>query len=396
MSVSSDGAPARGGELWRDRAFARWAGATLLVQMPGFMAPLAFVAIGLAATHTARTGGLMVAAEVVGLSLFAPFTGRLIDRVGPAPGIVASAGAGLVVYLAMAAATARGGDGGLLVLLAGLAGVAASSRAAGARTLLDDVVAARLHVAALRVNATLMEVMVLTAPFLVGAAAVLSAAAVPVAMAALLAAGGPLVAGLPRRPAAAAPSHGTATRRSFGPFLRSRPFWFWVAVQAAFGQVLGTVEPSALPWARQLGQGTFAAATALAVLSAAGIAASVAYLRVPPGRVRPPTEALVIVGLLVVGTVGFALSRTWIEGACALGLCGVATVPLNALTAHAAAHAMPAGRRAEGYAILGSVYAAGYALGSVTLAVLPLRATLLAGAAFGVAVLALTPLWRRV
>lgn len=117
------------------------------------------------------------------------------------------------------------------------------------------------------------------------------------------------------------------------------------------------------------------AAGVLATLSAAGILASVACLRMnqPPGYGHARVDALVMVGILAGGGLGFAVSATWAVGAIAIAAVGIATVPLNGLIPHAAADAMPEGRHAEGFAILGSVYAGGYALGSLSLALLPLR-----------------------
>jgi hypothetical protein len=380
----------------RDEAYWRWSAATILLRMPGFMTPLAFVLVALYATGDRRVGGLMVAAEVVALGVCGPLLAPLIDRFGPRRSLIWMSFPSALVFLGLAYATGARGPAAVLIAAGALTGAVGAPRTAGARTLLDEVVPRRLQREALSLNATLSEIAVLTAPLLIGAASLLTPVAVPVVMAALLLAGAALIPGLPRLPRDV-PSEAEATppRRGLSVFLRSRSFWLWLGVELAFGQVLGTVETAALPWAHALGLGTFAAAAALAILSAAGILASLLYLRMGSGAGgrRARAEAIGLVAILVAGALVFALSTRWAVGAAAMALTGVATVPLNGLTAHAAAAAMPAERRAEGFALLASMYMVGYALGSLALALLPLRWTLLSGAAVGLAVLALTPLW---
>jgi hypothetical protein len=116
------------------------------------MASLGLVLAGTYATGSVGVGGLMVTVYVVALTLCAPLTGRLLDRVGPATGTPYLLGFAALALSGLAAAVILKASALPLLLLAGLSGVFAAGSSAAMRSLLNQVVPARLLTPALSIN----------------------------------------------------------------------------------------------------------------------------------------------------------------------------------------------------------------------------------------------------
>ncbi|MGH8940746.1 MAG: MFS transporter, partial [Actinomycetes bacterium] len=74
--------------LLRNSGYWRWSAGVLLNRLPATMAPLAFTVLTTATTGSYRLGGIMMAVFVAAEMVGAVPTGRLLDRVGPARGLV--------------------------------------------------------------------------------------------------------------------------------------------------------------------------------------------------------------------------------------------------------------------------------------------------------------------
>ncbi|NMP21267.1 MFS transporter [Sulfobacillus harzensis] len=380
-------------QLFRNPAYRTWSLASILFRLPGFMAPLGFVLIGV--TVASRSvGGLMVTAEVGGIAVGAPLLSRWVDRVGARRGVLAFSLALTAMFIALALMAALRAPGWSLISGAGLAGFLSSPRSPGLRALLDDVVPKPALQDALTLNATVSEFAVLCAPLIVAVMALSSAIAVALAMAATTAAGAAVLLTLPI--SAGDPHSPTTTRTtpqapSRIPLLRIRELWFWIALYAGFGQLFGTVETGALPWARALHLGTWGASTALAILSASGIVVNLFYARRPHSPT--PSGPLRLLATMTIGCLGLAFSPNWWLGAASLGVMGAAAVPLLARASFGVGHAVPAGQQAEGFGVTSAVQTAAYGLGGALLAVLPIHWMILAGTSAALVTLALAPVW---
>lgn len=71
-------------DLLSYRGYWRWSLATQLLRLPTFMASIAYVLVSVEVLGNHGTGGLLLAAMFIIIEVSAPFTGRVIDRLGVA------------------------------------------------------------------------------------------------------------------------------------------------------------------------------------------------------------------------------------------------------------------------------------------------------------------------
>jgi hypothetical protein len=262
------------------------------------------------------------------------------------------------------------------------------------RALLSQAVPPHLVAPALAIDATIVELVVVTAPLLVAVTAAPSPPGAIIAMAGGTAIAAVLVCGL-RRPVPTTPAPAIAgASAAIGPraLWRNRRFAFWIAVGVAFGYALGTAEIGALPRALRLGGGSREAAALIAVLAISSALSGIVYAsvahRVALGAVG---RASILLAVLVAGTVELGLSANWAMAAGAMVTLGLCTAPLTTVQSQAAEADAPAERQAEAFGILYAASGMGYALGGLFLALLPVREMLLFGAASALLALMLVP-----
>jgi MFS family permease len=126
--------------LLRHRRYWRWSAGVQLARLPSAMAPLAFTVLTTAITGSYRLGGLMMSVYVIAELAGAVPAGRLIDRIGPAKGLVlllvcASAGLG-----GLATAASAGTSGMALLVLVVVPGAISGGLSGGFRTLLAGTI----------------------------------------------------------------------------------------------------------------------------------------------------------------------------------------------------------------------------------------------------------------
>jgi MFS family permease len=387
-------------QLIRHRGYWRWSLAAQMLNLPSFMTAFGFVLVSMYVRGNQSLGGLMITVYVVCSSVFAAPCGRIVDRLGPSRGIPLMSLLRGTVFSALGLVTFEKGPASLLVLFAGLAGVFSSG--GGMRKLLQFVVPKSLFRAALALDATLVEVTVAAAPLIVAVAAILSPACTVIVMALSCVVGaitvwtfqGHSMSDVGTTSVAMVQSDaadGNPLTTNNGTLWRNRQFWFWMLVQFAFGHVFGTVETAVLPWAIQIGGGAGTAGMALTILSICSGLGGLLYLRVSRKiSWQVNVETIVLLILVETGCLVLALSHWWIIGVCGISLLGFCTAPLNVVISDAAAHCMPLHRQSEGFAALASIYMAGYGMGGLLLAILPLHWMMLSASATGMVVVVLT------
>ncbi|WP_210769519.1 MFS transporter [Qaidamihabitans albus] len=351
----------------RDTGYPRWSVAAQFGRLPSAVAPLAFTILTTATTGSYRLGGVMMAVFVAAELLGAVPAGRFLDRAGPRRGMVLLLAGAAAGFAALTVAAAVAAPGGVLLALVAVPGLLAGGLAGGLRSLLAGAVPDELLPRAVAVDAMLIDGVLIAGPLLAALLASVHALAPPavmtlayVACAALLPRGG-----------------GTAVVAPEGARLPVRAAAGWLACVFAIGHLLATIEVAPLPLAGRLGAGEVAAALIVAVLCGSSIAGSAVFAW--RGRTTP-VAARVFLGVFVGGGVLVSLDLGWpgllagvvLVGACTGPLLTVATVNLQRL--------LPPGRRSEGFSVAFAVQATGFALGSLSVGLLPLALAPLLGA----------------
>jgi len=371
----------------------RWSVATQMTRLSPLMMSLGFVLAGAYATGTYAAGGLMVTAYEIAQVGASRVAGRLLDRLGPAIGAPRLLGLAGIALAGLAAAVAFKAPAPLLVLLAGVAGALPAGISGGMRSLLSDTVTPRLLAPALAIDATIIDVVVVTAPLLVLAVDVVAGPpGVLVAMVGATVVAAFLVRGL--RDAVTGPSNANVPSVRGRWSVSSNPrFVFWLLVSLAFGQALGTAETCALPVAARLGGGTVQAVGLVAALALTSALAGILYAafahRLAAGAFL---RACALLGLLIAGSIGLGLATDWVTTVAAMIALGLGAAPLNTVRSQAAEAEVPPACKTEAFSVLFATQIIGFALGGLFLAILPLKATLIAGGASGIAALILSPL----
>jgi MFS family permease len=236
------------------------------------MAPLAFTVLTTAITGSYRLGGLMMSVYVIAELAGAVPAGRLIDRIGPAKGLVlllvcASAGLG-----GLATAASAGTSGMALLVLVVVPGAISGGLSGGFRTLLAGTISDDLLPRAIAVGAMIIDGVLILGPALVALLAMAHSLVPLVAMAVAYLISAALV------PNRSVPHPVVPGER---PAVPVRAATVWLACQFSIGHVLSTVEVAPLPLAQRLGAGERAAALVIAVLCGSSIAG---------GRCTPGTD----------------------------------------------------------------------------------------------------------
>lgn len=334
-----------------DRRFWRWAACAQLIRLPSMMAPLAFAVLATGVTGSYRLGGVLVAVFTAARIVAAQPAGRLLDRIGVARGLRLS-----LVLCAVSLCGLMVGSPVVMVASVVVAGLVGGGLSGGSRALLP-VSGARLD-RAVSVDAMITEVVVVAGPLVV---ALLSPRWAVVAMA-----GSYLLAVLfvPRAPASVP---------VMGPWPK---LGSWLLCAFGFGHLLSTIEVASLPLGQRVGGGAATAVVVVAVLTATSLLGAGLYAWLPVRCVRPwPLLAVMALGAVLVG-----LGGNWSTLVVGLVIVGSATGPMNTVMSVHLQTALPENRRAEGFGLVFTAQATGFALGSVTVSVLPLALAPLLGA----------------
>lgn len=346
-----------------NRRYWQWSASAQLVRLPSMMAPLAFAVLAAQVTGSYRLGGLMMSVFVAAEVVAAGPVGRVLDRVGIARGLrlLLVLCAGSLLGLALVSDVPV-----LMVACVVLTGVLGGGLSGGVRALLASVVKPAELERAAAIDAVIMEIVVVSGPLVVALLSPLGGV-VPV----LGMVGSYLVAALfvPRT---------TASRTPGGPWPR---IGAWLFCAFGFGHLLSTIEVASWPLGQRVGGGPATAVVVVALLTGASVLGGICYAWFGP---RITLDRRVRAVLLLVGMAGgavlVAFGSTWPMLAIGLVTVGVFTGPLNTTVAVHLQTTLPEKRRAEGFGLVFTAQAAGFALGSLSVSVLPLTAAPLLGA----------------
>lgn len=392
-------------ELMANRGYWKWSLATQLMRMPAFMSALGFVTISLSVTGHQQVGGMMITAFVISASVLAVPMGRLVDRIGQARATWQFSLASSLVFLGLAVAIFVHSSPPVLVGVACLGGILSSAR--GMRPLLSAVVPTGLVRSALSLDATILEITVAVSPLIITVVARWSLLYIPAAMSLCYGLSALIVWKSFGAPSTMESDNASPTSENVeddstaeasmeahrgGALWRNRTFWFWLLLEFSIGHIFGTIESGILPWTLEVGERASAAGVALTVLSVSSGIGGLIYMRLNQRfSLRVVTEALSLFIFVEVGCLLFSLSDRWGIGMAGMVVIGLCTAPLNGVISAAVSLSMPPSRQSEGFAALSSVNTAGYGLGGIFLALLPLHWMMLSTVITGVAVVCVVP-----
>jgi MFS family permease len=158
-------------------------------RMPSAMVPLALLLMVQQQTGSYAVAGLASATLGVAMAIMAPVLGRLADRRGPRPVLLAEAALYPLALAGLVAAVLGGASTPLIIAAAAAAG-ATTPLVSGTVRALWSRVDPRVRVSAFALDATMTELVFVAGPTAVAALAVLASPAIAVGVAGVLAMGG--------------------------------------------------------------------------------------------------------------------------------------------------------------------------------------------------------------
>lgn len=385
-------------EVIKNKNYLRWSIAIQFMRMPSLMTSLAFVIIGYYATGSHAVGGIMVTVYTLSLTFFAVPGGRLVDKMGITRGLMFLLIGASMTFLLLTIATAVMAHASILIILAGIAGAFLAGAPGGFRTMLSRTIPNKLIPAGIAFDATMIEVVVISAPLIAGLAATIwtPGAAFSMVVASLLSA---LLTYALARDAEdnklLKASETTVTESFNAPkrlWLNPR-FIFWLLVSIAFGHALGTAETGAFPISQYMGGGANAAAILIGVIALSSIVSGLLYAIIEPKlKSTKFAQSCVLLAIMVIGCFGLYWSENWIPLIISLLLIGACTSPLMIARSQAVEEEIPIDRKSEGFSLVNASHSIGFGLGGLFLAALPLSGMLAAGGISGLIVLLLAPI----
>lgn len=334
--------------------------ASLIGRLPIGISGLALLLLVQANEASVGEAGLVTAMYLAGLAGAAPFVGRVIDRLGPRPVLLAAGLAYPVALVALVTALSRGAALSVVILLSVAAGatlpqISSCMRTLYRRRLQDDA----LLVAALSLDSVLIELVFIVGPMLV---AFLVAAASPAtavlfgafcgAVGALIITRVPAVRHWPVEPAAAADLLGV---------LRDATFRRLLAVLLGYASVFGLVEIGIVAHAIEGGRPALAGVI-LGVMSIGSAAGGLAYGSRPwhLPLTRQFALALIVMGVAVI-PLAFIGSPVLLAVVGALS--GITMAPPLIIQSTIVARSMPTHRMAEAFTWVTTAMLIGVGLG---------------------------------
>ncbi|OZM71549.1 MFS transporter [Amycolatopsis antarctica] len=331
------------------------------------MAPLAFTVLTTELTGSYRLGGVMMTVFVLAELAGAVPAGRLLDRIGPARGLMLLLTCAALALGGLATAAAAGAPAGALLVLVAVPGLIAGGLSGGFRTLLAGTVDDGLLTRAIAVDAMIIDAVLILGPVLVA----LLTVADPLVPLAVMALAYLLSAALvPRGLAPPRPDTGSGGR----PGVPLRAASCWLACQFAIGHLLATIEVAPLPLVQRLGADAAAAPLVIVAVSGASILGGAFYAwRGARLRATPRWQATVLLCGFVAGGMVVGLDLGWPGLLLGVVLIGVCTAPLLTVASVQLQRLLPERRRAEGFSLSFAVQSTGFGLGSLSVGVLPLE-----------------------
>ncbi|WP_400161933.1 MFS transporter [Brevibacillus sp. TJ4] len=383
-------------ELLFHKRYMLWSLSVQCMRAPSIMTSLAFIIISYYATGSYALGGLMVTVYTVGLILFAVPGGRFVDKLGIAKGLPFLLLGSSLMFFLLLLATIFKAPSWILIVLAGFSSACLAGAAGGFRTLLSRVIPKRLIPSAVAIDATMIEVVVVTAPLVVSIIATFweSGAAIAMATASLVSA--ILAYSLARGTENNKAENESNVTESYAVpkslWLNPR-YIFWVLASVAFGHALGTAETGAFPISKSLNGGPNTAAILIGIVSVFSIVSGLLYASLEKRiKLSKFLQANLMLFVIVSGCFGLYASQSWPVVVISLILIGTCTAPLMILRSQAIEDEIPDDRKSEGFSVVGAAHSVGFGLSGIFLSILPLKGMLVSGAISGLVVILLAPI----
>ena len=379
MTDSTEPAPGSLKELVGHRWYWRWSAAAQAYRLSLIMAPIVFVLVATEQRGSLALGGVLVAVWTLAPAVVAPVAGRVYDRIGVdrwAPRMLVVVAVGLAL---IALGFNAGLAGPLLVALTGIVAAAGAGLAGCNRALLSECVPATLLPVALSLDASIIELVVITAPFVAVVTALIGPVVPVYAMAAITLVSAVLLRSL-RAAAVPATSGNTSDAavevRPARSLWRNPRFYFWLMVAAAFGQSVGTLETGAVPLSDSFEAGSGQAAALIAILGVSSALSGLGYAVISRRlRLGQVSRSSVLMSIMMVAGIGLGFVDSLgpaIAGYIAVGLC---TAPLNTVLFYSVELEVDPTRRTEAFSSVSTASAVGFAVPGALLALVPLPVT---------------------
>jgi len=334
--------------------------ASVVGRLPIGISGLALLLLVQAREASFIDAGLVTSAYLAGLAGIAPLVGRLIDRLGPRPVLLAAGLAYPLALLMLVSALNRGAPLWLVVVLSFVAGatlpqVTSCMRTLYRRRLQDD----SLLVTALSLDSVLIELVFIVGPMLVAFFVATSSPAVAVLFGALCAAVGAIF--ITRTPALRTWPIEPRHRRSLLGALQDASFRRLLAVLLGYAAVFGFVDIGAASYAHASGHPALAGVI-LGVMSIGSAAGGLVYGSRPwhmPLN-RQFTLALVIMGASIAPLA--LIANPYALSAVAL-ISGVTMAPPLIIQSTMVAKTMPTSQMAEAFTWVTTAMLCGVGIG---------------------------------
>ncbi len=353
------------------------------------MAPIAFVLVATQQRDSVALGGVLVTVWTLAPTVVGPLAGRIYDRIGVATWaprllVVVALGLGLI-GLGFHAGLASP----VLVVLAGVIAAIGAGLGGSTRTLLSERVPKRLLPQALSLDSSVIELVAIAAPFVVILTALVNPVAPLYAMAVITLLSAVLLRTRHTTVVTNATDEAEESVQSAAVSLWRNPrFWFWLAVSAAFGQSLGTLEIGALPLSDSFGSGNAAAAVLIAILAVASVASGFGYGAIA-GKLKlsQVMRSIILMSIMIVAGVGLGFVDSFWPAVVCYVVIGLCTAPLNTVLFYSVELDVDPTRKTEAFSSVTTANAIGFALPGMLLALVPLPVTFSVSGAFAVVAL---------
>jgi MFS family permease len=334
--------------------------ASVVGRLPIGISGLALLLLVQAREASFIDAGLVTSAYLAGLAGIAPLVGRLIDRLGPRPVLLAAGLAYPLALLALVSALNRGAPLWLVVVLSFVAGatlpqVTSCMRTLYRRRLQDD----NLLVTALSLDSVLIELVFIVGPMLVAFFVAASSPAVAVLFGALCAAVGAIF--ITRTPALRTWPIEPRHRRSLLGALQDTSFRRLLAVLLGYAAVFGFVDIGAASYAHASGHPALAGVI-LGVMSIGSATGGLVYGSRPwhMALTRQFALALVIMGASIAPLA--LIADPYVLSAAAL-ISGFTMAPPLIIQSTMVAKTMPTSQMAEAFTWVTTAMLCGVGIG---------------------------------
>jgi MFS family permease len=334
--------------------------ASVVGRLPIGISGLALLLLVQARESSFIDAGLVTSAYLAGLAGIAPLVGRLIDRLGPRPVLLAAGLAYPLALLTLVSALNRGAPLWLVVVLSFVAGatlpqVTSCMRTLYRRRLQDD----SLLVTALSLDSVLIELVFIVGPMLVAFFVAASSPAMAVVFGALCAAVGAIF--ITRTPALRTWPIEPRHRRSLLGALQDASFRRLLAVLLGYAAVFGFVDIGAASYAHASGHPALAGVI-LGVMSIGSAAGGLVYGSRPwhMPLTRQFALALLIMGASIAPLA--LIANPYVLSAAAL-LSGFTMAPPLIIQSTMVAKTMPTSQMAEAFTWVTTAMLCGVGIG---------------------------------